>query len=75
MDKDLPRAGEQVSTPVGRWLVKELILLGREPLHYAVRVIHTDPAGTATTLLMSTAEWRAVLARARPPAKPRSRRR
>lgn len=75
MDKVLPRAGDQLHTPAGQWLVKELILLGRQPLHYAVRVVHTDAAGSATTLLMSAAEWRAVLARALPPARSHRRRR
>ncbi|MNR71755.1 hypothetical protein D3C71_24330 [compost metagenome] len=74
MDKRLPRAGDQVTTPEGHWLVKELILLGRQPLHYAVRVVHTDDAGHAMPLLMSTAEWLRVLARVLPPDKPGRRR-
>ena len=45
MDKELPRVGDRLSTSTGDWQVKEVVVLGRAPLHYAVRAAHTDAAG------------------------------
>jgi hypothetical protein len=73
MDKELPRVGDRLSTPTGDWQVKEVVVLGRAPLHYAVRAAHTDAAGIRHTVTLSAAEFRALQARAKPP--PRAARR
>ncbi|MBA2960970.1 MULTISPECIES: hypothetical protein [Ramlibacter] len=61
---DLPKRGTRITTAEGDWEVLEVMLLGREPLHYAVRVACTPGAGGSLSLMLSRMEFEALLARA-----------
>jgi hypothetical protein len=66
-DPELPVRGTRLTTAEGDWEVREVMLLGRTPLHYAVRVL--GPAGGSTgsrlTIVLSRGEYADLQARAR----------
>jgi hypothetical protein len=64
---DLPSRGTRITTPDGDWEVQEVMLLGREPLHFAVRVACPIVSGSRLSIVLSRTEYEALLARSRAP--------
>jgi hypothetical protein len=67
-DQELPRRGARLATTDGVWEIQEVMLLGREPLHYAVRVLGPagpGGAGSRLSLVLSRVEYEALQAKAR----------
>jgi hypothetical protein len=67
-DSELPRRGTRITTAEGDWEVQELMLFGRTPLHYAVRVLvpaGPSSAGSRLSLVLSRVEYEALQAKGR----------
>lgn len=59
-DPELPQLGTRLTTADGDWQVREVMLLGRAPLHYAVRMrgpANSAGAGLRLSLVLSRAEY------------------
>jgi hypothetical protein len=67
-DLELPRRGARISTAEGDWEIQEVMLLGRSPLHYAVRALAPagpGGAGSRLSIVLSRSEFEALRAKAR----------
>jgi hypothetical protein len=68
-----PQRGARITTAEGDWTVQEVMLLGRAPLHYAVRMACPAGMGGSLSVVLSRIEFEALLGRALAPAGPAKR--